>query len=438
MADSHAHETPSSTIDLALQRLALLGAGAHAFFLPISTAGMQIGLAVAFGALLLLRLRGRRVWARGPLDAPSLLLAGAALLSVAVAAALGSPPTDWHKATSWFILLSPVVLFSTVRAASTEAEIHRRAAWVLGAWALGALAPSALAWVQISMPFDPLYALHLRKAPVLAPAPLTEGRFAAVGFFRWYTVLALNLLPPVCLAVSLALFRGLPRAQRAVLAGVALAAGAAILLTVSRAAWASLVLGVLAAVLLGGRGWRWALALVLAAAIGMAAQPSLRARFLAIGEREAISDRELVWKVCGAMVRDRPLTGWGWGNVPARSAPYYERLAPEFPLHAWCHDSFFTAWAEGGPLLAGALAAWWALVFAAFWRWRRAGGLARAASAGALAALAAMLVNSLFHDILHSAESSLGLLFVVGVAAALAMPAGAATRVRSQQPETGP
>ncbi|HEX8909050.1 MAG TPA: hypothetical protein VF805_07590, partial [Anaeromyxobacteraceae bacterium] len=57
----------------ALQRLAAVAVLAHAFFVPISVAGMQIALGVAAGALVALRLTGRKVWARSGLDLPCLL-----------------------------------------------------------------------------------------------------------------------------------------------------------------------------------------------------------------------------------------------------------------------------------------------------------------------------------------------------------------------------
>jgi hypothetical protein len=445
MAEIRAENLPASPPDRAtraLEGLAFVGAAAHALLLPISTAGMQIGLAVALGALLLLAARGRPGWSRSRLDLPVLLLAGGAIFSVAAGWLAGSTPIDWRKSTSWYVVLSPLVLFSAVAlprargGPGAEDEVRRRALWLLGAWALGSFAPSALAWVQYATGFDPLFALGLRDAPVVAPAPMGDGHFAAVGFFRWYTALAHNLLPPLCVAFAVALHGGTPARLRWLLGLAVLGACAAIVLTVSRAAWATLVGGVLLAVLLGGRGWRWALAIGLAAALGAAAHPALRARVAAIGERQAISDRQLIWRVCGEMVRDRPLAGWGWGNVPRASGPYWKRIDPEWKLHAWCHNSLLTAWTEGGPVLAVALTGYWALLVAAFWRWRRGGGLSLAAAAGALAALAATLVNSLVHDVFHSSESALALGFAIAMAAAIAATgerdgSTAATPVRS-------
>src|SRR6266545_6593522 len=88
-------------IQRALERLALAGVVVHAAFLSISVAGMQIGLGVALGALVLLRLTGRRAWVRSGLDLPVLLLTGAAVLSIAVASLTGAPPVGWHEATQW-------------------------------------------------------------------------------------------------------------------------------------------------------------------------------------------------------------------------------------------------------------------------------------------------------------------------------------------------
>jgi O-antigen ligase len=215
------------------------------------------------------------------------------------------------------------------------------------------------------------------------------------------------------------------RGRARVLLGVgALAAAAAVVLTLSRAAWVTLLLGAVVVVLVAGRSRRVALPLVVAGAAAMALHPGVRARLRLLGTAEASDDRRNIWRVCRAVVHDFPLTGVGWGNLPRRSIPYSDRLAPWNTLRAWCHDSFLTAWAEGGPLLFAAVAAFWVLLLRAFWRWRSGDALARAASAGALAALLAMAANSLFHDIFYSSEAVFGLGFALAIAAALARGGG--------------
>lgn len=424
------------TLQRGLERVAALGVLAHALFLPISIAGMQIGLGFAAGALVALRLTGRRVWARSALDLPCLLLSGAAVASLGLGALAGSPPVGWHEATLWRSLLSPIVVLSALEVGRGRPEedpggVRRLALAALGVWAAASLLPSCIAWPQYWTGVDPLHALGLRAQAVHAVVPVYKGRYAAVGFFRWYQRLAHNLIPPLSVAAAVALQGRVAPRLRALLALASLAAAAAVVLSMSRLAWGSLVLAALVLAVLGARVRRWAVALVLAGSMAMMLHPGVRVRLGALAAPGINDDRKAIWNVCRAMVADHPLTGVGWGNLPQRSLPYYERISPWYPLHAWCHDSFFTAWAEGGPLLFAALVGFWALLLRAFWRWRRSGGdqLARAAATGALAALAAMLANSLAHDILYSSEAMYGLGFALAVAAALA---------RSGAPAHGP
>ena len=427
-----------------LARLAFAGLCVHAAFLPVSIAGMQIGLGVSLAALVVLALLGRRTWAHGPLDLPLLSFAGAALLSIAVAWAAGSPPVGWFEATLWKSALSPLVVLSAVSLAQPGdgeggGPARRRALLALSIWAAASLVPSALAWVQHFTPFDPLYAMGLRAEPRLAQAPRAPGRWAAMGLFHWYQRLAHNLTPPLLLAAALALQGGLPRRRRLLLGVAGAAAAAAVGLTMSRAAWVALAAG--AGVLALAAGRRLArLALPATAAVALALvllNPSLRERLSHAFDPQENADRGTIWKVCAAVVKDHPVAGVGFGNLPRRSLPYYDRLAPTYPLRAWCHDAFFSAWAEGGPILLGGVLLYWGGLFLAFARRRRQappgpdGALARAAAAGALAGLAAMLLNSLAHDIFYASESMYGLGFALGIAAGLTRgdgppPAGAA------------
>ena len=417
----------------ALERAAALGVLTHAAFLSISIAGMQIGLAVALGALLLLRASGRRVWARGPLDLPCLLLAGAAVGSLGLGALGGSMPVGWHEATLWRSILSPLVVLSAIEASrgppgrEDAAAPRRLALAALATWAAAALLPSAVAWLQYWTGLDPLHALGLRAQPVRGVVPAYPDSFAAVGFVRWYQRLAHNLTPPLCVAGAVAAYGGVRGRLRVLLAVATVAGATAVVLTLSRAAWVTLLVAALVVALSVGRSRRWALAAVAAGAAAMALHPGVRARVRHLTVPGDNDDRKNIWRVCRAVIDDHPLTGVGWGNLPRRSLPYYDRLAPWHPLRAWCHNSFLSAWAEGGPLLCGALLAFWALLLRACWRWQRAGAdaLGRAAAAGGLAALVAMLMNSLAHDILYASEAMYGLGFALGVTAALARLPGA-------------
>ena len=409
-----------------LRQAAVAALAVHAAFLPISSAMMQLTLGALLGALAVLRLAGEPVWARSPLDGPVLVMAGAAVLSVGLAALAGSPPVGFHEPSAFYLLTAPLMVLSALELPGRDGVANpdlarRRALAVLAVWAAAALVPSALAWAQHYWGLDLLNWLGLRRRTIRIPARGWPGRFAAVGFFTWYQRLAHNLTPPLLLAAAVALHGGVSRRARLLLGTAAAAAAAAVLLTVSRSSWLGMAAGGLVLAAASGRLASRAVPLALAVAAAAAlATPGLRAR-LSSAPAAAIADRVPIWRACAAMVRDRPLLGVGYGSGPRRAAPYYDHLLPPDALRSSCHDSFLTAWVEGGPLLTAALALYWAGLLRAFWRWRRgAEGLARAGSAGGLAILAAMFLNSLVHDVLYSTETMLGLGFALGIAAALA------------------
>ena len=349
-----------------------------------------------------------RTWIRSPLDLPSLLLVAAAVLSLALGTLGGSPPVGLFEVTGWRMLLAPLVLFSAILQArlprprwsslaprsgeragerGERDDARRLALLALAVWAVASFAPSLLAWVQHFTGLDALHALGLRREPVRAVVPVYPDRFAAVGFFRWYQRLAHSLMPPLCLAAALAvagrdrLLR--PRLRALYLAAAALA-GVAVVLTLSRAAWANLLVAVALVGLARPRAWKLALPAALLCALALAAMPAVRVRLAYMREAGGTSDRVMIWKVCGAVMADHRLTGVGWGNYPKRSLPYYARFPNKTEMRAWCHDTFLSALAEGGPLLLAAMIAYWALLLRAFWRWLRRApdALARGARRG--------------------------------------------------------
>lgn len=412
-----------------LTSVAWLGLAAHAAFLPISIAGMQIGLALALAAVIALYATGVRPSVRSPFVSATLLLCAAAALSVVVAGLTGSPPPSARSAFHWRALAAPIVVLFVLRVHDTPGAgpsvARARALRLVVIWATAALLPSIVAWIQVRNGFDPFYALGLRDAPRFARSPVSPDAFVPIGFFKWYTRLAHALTPVALVAGALALCARVPRSLRFLLGVSSLASGAAVVLTQSRSAWAGLAVGgVIVAAWSNRRTARIAVPVAIAAALAVAAaSPGLRARLSTAMTPAANSDRATIWRVCGAMIEDRPLTGFGWGALPARSVPYYERIAPDYPLRAWCHDVFLTAWAEGGPLLLLAVLAWIALLARFFLRALRAGDdLARAASAGGLATLAALVVNGLVHDMLSVSEPLYAMMFAFAVAATLSDP----------------
>jgi O-antigen ligase len=409
-----------------LVRLAWFGMAAHAALLTVSMAGMQIGLGVALAALLALWVVGHRVWSSSPIHLPVLILVAAAVGSVALAWATGSPPSGPNTGSFFRVLMVPLLALAAIEvgpAGEPPAHARGRALRLAMLWIGVAILPSVLGWIQVRTGLDAMHALGLREVPRRAPAPWAPGRYAAMGFFTWYPRFAHAMTPVAALAAALAMFAPLSRRARVALGIAAAIVASAVVLTGSRSAWAGLAVALVVLAALAGRKAR-RVAVPAAVVVALAAvllSPGLRTRISRLGEPDATGDREVIWRVCSAMIADRPLTGVGFGSLASKSYDWYERLAPEYPVRAWCHDSFITAWGEGGPILALALVAWFLLLARAFLRLHRRGdALAKAASAGALAALAALFVNAIMHDVFWSTEPMLAYGFLFAVAVALA------------------
>jgi O-antigen ligase len=410
-----------------LARIAWAGLVAHAVFLPISIPGMQIGLAVAVAAVLGLAACGRPVWTGTFVTAPVAILCAGAIAAIVIPWMAGLPPLHASDVVFWRAFPAPLGVLLALEAGydgeGPEAP-RRRALAFLALWAAAAIVPAAIAWVQVRTGFDPLYALGLRRVAHSAPAPDAPGRFAALGFFKWYTRLSYAMLVVTAFSGALALLAPIRRSWRVLFSASALAAAAAVVLGGSRAAWGALsVLAVVLAWLGGKRLARIAVPLVVVASLAAgAASPGLRVRLVRlVSAEEANGDRMMTWRVCRELVREHPLTGIGFNALGPRIDPYFERFAPVGRTRDRCHDVFFSAWAEGGPLFALAVAAWWIMLFRGFVKLRPAADpLGRAAIAGALAGLAALFVMALVHDIIWASEAAFGIGGLVGACAVLA------------------
>jgi hypothetical protein len=128
--------------------LVATGLAGHAFFVPISIAGMQIALGVAAAGLLLFWVRPSRT----PLDWPAL-----SFVAIAIASDLFSPygPPPLESATLWRSLLGFYVVAQGLRLAGDARQI------VLFAAAGLALA-SAVGLAQYQTGVDVVHLLHLR------------------------------------------------------------------------------------------------------------------------------------------------------------------------------------------------------------------------------------------------------------------------------------
>jgi O-antigen ligase len=390
--------------------LLLAGLCAHAFFVPVSIAGMQIALGVAALGLLLSRTRP----ARTPLTFPLL-----AFVALAVVSDLISPygPPSLAFATLWRAAAGYFIVFEGVRQLE-EDDVPR----VLAFAALGLALAAVVGLVQYRTGVDLVHALHLRQEPTFVEAPGVPGRYGAMGFFTSRLSFGHN----ACVVLSLlggALSQGaLPRRLRAPVA-VALGLGfVAVLLTFDRAGWLSLLAAALVLIALAPRARRLLLPLLAVAVLMAALTPGVRARFQSSFDAHANGDRVFIWQRAREIIRDHPLTGIGFANYPRVCPAYYDRVDRSFPMRTWAHNSELDLLAELGPL--GLLALLWVILAAARALLRSRSKLA----AGALAAGVALLVIAQAHDVFYDTKVmyALWLSLSLGTAAPRARPSATA------------
>ena len=363
----------------------------HAFFLPISIAGMQIALAIAALGILL----GPRPDLRTPLTAPVVAFVAIAILSDLVSP-FGPPPlafaTLWRSALGYF-----VVVFG-LRSLSS-----RWPARLLLAAAAGLALASVVGLVQYRTGVDPVHALGLRPQPAMVQAPGVPGRFGALGFFTSRLTFGHDAALLVALLGGALAARALPWPA----AGAALLGLGAVAVTFDRAAYLGLFV---AAIAIAARAGRRYLMLALAVAAAAALHPGVRGRFVTSFSPAANADRVFIWSRATEIIADHPLRGIGFGNYQRVCGAYYDRVDPAFPMRTWAHNLELSTLAETGPF--GLAAILWLFVAAAVALWRSDDPLAT----GGLAALLAFLAITQTHDLLYDTKVMYALWFALGTA----------------------
>jgi O-antigen ligase len=376
--------------------LALAGLAGHAFFLPVSIAGMQIGLAVAATGVLLAPPRPLRT----PLDVPALVFVGIAILSDLFAPS-GPPPLA--AATLWRAVLGFIVVAYALRVLPPRTP--RRLLVCLGA---GLLCASVVGLLQYRTGVDLVHALGLRSAPALVPAPGVEARYGAMGFFTSRLTFGHNATLVLATLTGALVTGAVPARFRIALAATSVVGLAAVAVTFDRAAYLAVVVAAAVLVVRGGRR-RLAVALAAIAALGML-HPAVRARFSTALSISANPDRLFIWSRALEVVRDHPFLGVGFANYPLVLGPYYDRVDPHFFMRTWAHNLELSTLAEMGPL--GLVALFWLLIAAARMTLRSASPFAL----GALAALAAWFTIAQFHDVLYDTKVMYALWFSLALA----------------------
>ncbi len=358
---------------------------------------------VMLASFALLPSAGRRLRA---LLATPLVRAALLLLVVLAIATLWSDASPLGRLRAWWSW-RPLLLLIVCLAIFDDPAARRRALLAFIAAAAVGVAYSFWAW---AFGYSTVTNNH-HLTGIVWRNPVTQGMaFALACYFA------------LMLAVTQT---DLDRRLRAALAlGALLLLANLVFVTSARSAHLLLLILLAATALQRLHGWRRAAAIAglpLLAALALSASPMLQTRFgllvqelrapLASEQLSAMGIRSVIWNVSGAMVRERPLLGYGMGGF----APAYARAVRATSYTGWAatpsedpHNQFLQVQLEAG--LAG-MAAFACFLIACF-RHRAAQPYRAWASAILLGWCAASLATSLFTTFAegHMLMLSLGIL----------------------------
>ncbi|HXM53953.1 MAG TPA: O-antigen ligase family protein [Candidatus Dormibacteraeota bacterium] len=364
---------------------------------PLPTTVLEVALLATLAVFALETWRtGLPAW-RSPLAIPTGLFLVAGALSVAASpgriAALGL-----YRAYFVEPILLALVLVTVVRTWRAGLVV------VAGLWAGAA----AVALTNLGLEIE-LARRHAFNATWMPQVVVYTSQNAV----------SLYLDPLVAVAGALVLHARdrVARIPAAVFLVIALPAEA---LSLSRAGW--LALGAVAAGLALSVGWRWLLAMVVAAAgAGAALLASGRAPALFEAVKgDTLSGRIEMWQAALALLRQRPILGAGLTGYPDLIRPFWRHYDPLWSLHP--HDIVLNFWLETGLLGLLAFTAIVAVTALLAWRGWRSGAPAAAGwrplQLGVLLALLAVVVHGLLDVPYLKNDLSVELWALVAVAAA--------------------
>ena len=158
-----------------------------------------------------------------------------------------------------------------------------------------------------------------------------------------------NLLFPLSLVTAWGLASHVPKLTRLLLILGWVSMLFALFFSLTRGVWVAygLVL-ILCGLVRGRRAVLGAIAgVVVCGLLLMSAGEGVRGRFLSTFDSQANIGRSQIWLANTDMIKERPLTGWGFGNYKQFRAPFYERY-PEADTHAHAHNNFLQMWVDTG------------------------------------------------------------------------------------------
>jgi O-antigen ligase len=378
--------------------LAYAGLAAHALFVPVSIAGMQIALGVAAAGLLLALPKPLRT----ELDWPVLAFVGLAVLSDLMTKE-GAPPLV--SATLWRAVVGFFVVAHGVRLVPRLPLVYCACA--------GLALSSIVGLVQYRTGVDLVYLLHLRGSAALVEAPGVAGRYGAMGFFTSRLTFGHNATVLSALLLGALAAGAVPRRRVWIPAVAAVLGLSAVAVTFDRAAYLAIGAAIVVIALFSSVRVRRALVPALAAMLLLALlHGGIRDRFTSAFSTGANSDRVFIWSQAVQIIRDHPVAGIGFANYPKVCGRYYDRVDPSFGMRTWAHNTELSTLAEMGPL--GLLALLWLFAAAARALVRR---MSRDSFAlGGLAALVALFVIGQAHDVLYDTKVMYALWLALGLA----------------------
>ena len=159
------------------------------------------------------------------------------------------------------------------------------------------------------------------------------------------------LLFPLCLITAWGLSPGLLSRQRLLLGVGWVCMLLALFFSLTRGVWVAY--GVVLVLYGLVRGRRAVLAVVggvaVCALLFVGAGQGVRERGLSIFDVEANIGRSQIWLANMDMIKERPLTGWGFGNYKQFRAAFYQRY-PRADTDAHAHNNFLQMWVDAGLL----------------------------------------------------------------------------------------
>lgn len=288
----------------------------------------------------------RRAWPRTPLDI-WLALFGAALL---LGTLLGPDPLN--SLTSYRRLWLVAAWFAVFGLVRNGAEAAR----LLRVWLIAAVVVAAYGVAQHYLGLDLSRWIVGEETHLESWADSETPRYRVKALQNMGITYGHNLVLALLGLCGWILAPGLAAGRRLLLAGGLFTTALALLFTFTRGAW----LAALGALFCGAlaRGRRGAIAVGGAVAVGGAALlfsgGSVWRRVLSIPDLQANAERLQIWRANLAMLAERPLTGFGFGNHDEFMEPYYAAHV-QSAMRDHAHNSFLQIAVDAGLL---GLTAW--------------------------------------------------------------------------------